>query len=246
MGAHRAGVAAFNMLFLVAAIMSHPDPTAVGKAFGARSPLPSCSLQLFLLLLASNIGATVTPWMLFFQQSAVADKGVTPRDIRQSRFDTVRGGMLAAAASIWSARGGLGSVCSPRGSPASFRVGPAAPRHCSHSSDTHSTSTADPSRRGRAVGFTNIPPLHDNGSRLCVRHGRHQGRRLGWAAGDDAEFAVAMADLKEHRDCKRDLTSPQTLPRRSSPPESRMWGSTRGTSTTSRTPDYAHHTQAAF
>lgn len=94
------GLAVFNMLFVVAALMSHPDPAAIGRAVLTWSPLPGGSLQLFLLLLASNIGATVTPWMLFFQQSAVADKGVTPRDIRLSRFDTVLGGALAAAAGI--------------------------------------------------------------------------------------------------------------------------------------------------
>ena len=96
------GIAAFNMLFVVAALMSHPDPAALGRALVTWSPLPSGSLQVFLLLVASNIGATVTPWMLFFQQSAVADKGVTPRDMGHSRFDTVLGGALAAAAGIGS------------------------------------------------------------------------------------------------------------------------------------------------
>jgi Mn2+/Fe2+ NRAMP family transporter len=96
------GIAAFNMLFVVAALMSHPDPAALGRAFLTWTPLPSGSLQLFLLLVASNIGATVTPWMLFFQQSAVADKGVTPRDLGHSRFDTVHGGLLAATAGIGS------------------------------------------------------------------------------------------------------------------------------------------------
>lgn len=94
------GLSVFNLLFVVAAAFSHPDAAAIGKAFLTWTPLPGGSLQLFLLLLASNIGATVTPWMLFFQQSAVADKGVTPRDIRQGRFDTVLGGALAAVAGI--------------------------------------------------------------------------------------------------------------------------------------------------
>ena len=94
------GLAMFNLLFVVAALMSHPDPAALGKAILTWTPLPSGSLQVFLLLVASNIGATVTPWMLFFQQSAVADKGVTPRDIGHSRFDTILGGILAAVAGI--------------------------------------------------------------------------------------------------------------------------------------------------
>jgi Mn2+/Fe2+ NRAMP family transporter len=90
------------MLFVVAALMSHPDPGALGKALVTWTPLPSGSLQLFLLLVASNIGATITPWMLFFQQSAVADKGVTPRDLGHSRFDTALGAALAAVAGIGS------------------------------------------------------------------------------------------------------------------------------------------------
>jgi Mn2+/Fe2+ NRAMP family transporter len=90
------GLAAFNLLFLVAAILSKPDPGAIGRAFATWQPLPSGSLQLFLLLLASNIGATVTPWMVFFQQSASVDKGMTPRDIPEGRIDTAIGGVLAA------------------------------------------------------------------------------------------------------------------------------------------------------
>jgi Mn2+/Fe2+ NRAMP family transporter len=91
-------IAGFNMLFLLAALLSRPDPAAIGRAFATWTPLPSGSLQLFLLLVASNIGATVTPWMLFFQQSAVVDKGMTPKDIPQGRIDTILGGVLAAAA----------------------------------------------------------------------------------------------------------------------------------------------------
>ncbi len=49
-----------------------------------------------LLLLASTIGATVTPWMVFFQQASTADKGMTTRDIGHGRFDTALGAGLAA------------------------------------------------------------------------------------------------------------------------------------------------------
>jgi Mn2+/Fe2+ NRAMP family transporter len=50
----------------------------------------------FLTLVLANVGATVTPWMIFFQQSASADKGLTPRDLRHGRYDTIAGGLLAA------------------------------------------------------------------------------------------------------------------------------------------------------
>jgi Mn2+/Fe2+ NRAMP family transporter len=53
-----------------------------------------------LLLLIANIGATVTPWMLFFQQSATVDKGLTTEDIQFGRLDTVLGAILASLAAV--------------------------------------------------------------------------------------------------------------------------------------------------
>ena len=89
------GLAAFNGLFLVVAILVKPH---FGTLAGALSftPLPHGSLNTLLLLLASTIGATVTPWMIFFQQSASADKGMTPADVRHGRYDTALGAVLAS------------------------------------------------------------------------------------------------------------------------------------------------------
>ncbi len=90
------GLALFNGLFLVAAVLVKPDLGQIGHAFATFSPLPRGSLNEMLLLVASTIGATVTPWMVFFQQSASADKGLTPHDLKHGRIDTVIGGVLAA------------------------------------------------------------------------------------------------------------------------------------------------------
>jgi len=92
------GLALFNLVFVAVAILAHPSPLALGHAFLTWTPLPTGSASVFLLVLASNIGATVTPWMLFFQQSASADKGLTPQDIPQGRLDTLIGTLLAAVA----------------------------------------------------------------------------------------------------------------------------------------------------
>ncbi len=90
------GMAVFNGLFLVAAIMTGPHWGKVGHALLTGSPFPGGSFNTLLLLVASTIGATVTPWMIFFQQSASADKGLTPKDLRHGRYDTIAGGVLAA------------------------------------------------------------------------------------------------------------------------------------------------------
>jgi len=90
------GMAVFNGLFIPAAILAKPHWGAVGHAFATFSPFPSGGFNTLLLLVASTIGATVTPWMIFFQQGASADKGMTPRDVRLGRVDTAVGGVLAA------------------------------------------------------------------------------------------------------------------------------------------------------
>jgi Mn2+/Fe2+ NRAMP family transporter len=93
------GMALFNGLFLVAAILVKPHVGALASSLDF-SPFPGGSFNTLLLLVASTIGATVTPWMIFFQQGASADKGMTPRDISHGRYDTAVGAVLAAVFGI--------------------------------------------------------------------------------------------------------------------------------------------------
>jgi Mn2+/Fe2+ NRAMP family transporter len=93
------GLALFNGLFLAAAILVKPHVGALVSAFDF-TPFPGGGFNTLLLLLASTIGATVTPWMIFFQQSASADKGMTPTDVRHGRYDTAAGAVLAAVFGI--------------------------------------------------------------------------------------------------------------------------------------------------
>jgi Mn2+/Fe2+ NRAMP family transporter len=94
------GAAAFNLLFIPVALLSHPHWGEVGRALVTWRPLPGGLTQETVIILLADIGATVTPWMLFFQQSAIADKGLTTRDIRFGRIDTVLGAALATLAAV--------------------------------------------------------------------------------------------------------------------------------------------------
>ena len=91
--------AACNLVFVPIALMAHPQWGAIGHAMLTWTPMPHASQETLLILL-SDIGATVTPWMLFFQQSATVDKGLTTKDIRFGRIDTVLGAGLAALAAL--------------------------------------------------------------------------------------------------------------------------------------------------
>ena len=94
------GLAALNLLFVPAALLAHPDGAALGHALATWGPLPGGFNAAFLTLILANVGATVTPWMIFFQQSAVVDKGMTRADLPQGRMDTAIGAALAAVAAI--------------------------------------------------------------------------------------------------------------------------------------------------
>ncbi len=89
-----------NLIFVPVALLSHPHWSAIGSAMITWKPLPGGITQETVLILLADIGATVTPWMLFFQQSAIADKGLTTEDIRFARVDTVVGAALAALAAL--------------------------------------------------------------------------------------------------------------------------------------------------
>ncbi|HYP63488.1 MAG TPA: divalent metal cation transporter [Acidocella sp.] len=93
-------LAAGNLLFIPAALLAHPHPGPVLHAVASWGPLPGGFNKKSLVLMLANIGATVTPWMIFFQQSAVVDKGLTPADVTQARLDTALGALLAAIAAI--------------------------------------------------------------------------------------------------------------------------------------------------
>jgi Mn2+/Fe2+ NRAMP family transporter len=92
--------AMFNLIFVPVALLAHPRWDLIGHAVVSWKPFPGGPKQDALLILLADIGATVTPWMLFFQQSATADKGLTTRDIKFGRIDTALGALLASTAAV--------------------------------------------------------------------------------------------------------------------------------------------------
>ncbi|HTU81179.1 MAG TPA: divalent metal cation transporter [Candidatus Acidoferrales bacterium] len=86
---------AIELCFIPAAFMAHPTAqTLLTQGIFGHQPLND---QTYLLLIASNIGAVIMPWMIFYQQSAVVDKGLTERDIGYARLDTAIGSVLTQA-----------------------------------------------------------------------------------------------------------------------------------------------------
>ncbi len=91
-------------------LMSHPQWTHAAKSFVTPGIAGGVSSDAVLLIIAI-VGTTVAPWQLFFQQSNVVDKRITPRFIGYERADTVLGAfvvVVGAAALLmtgdWAAR----------------------------------------------------------------------------------------------------------------------------------------------
>ncbi|GAC1409697.1 MAG: hypothetical protein NVSMB64_18530 [Candidatus Velthaea sp.] len=95
------GLAVGNLAFVPAAFFAHPDPHSLIASLGHWGQLPHGDQRItFLTLVMATIGATVTPWMVFFQQSTVVDKGLTRADLPQARLDTALGALVAAGIAI--------------------------------------------------------------------------------------------------------------------------------------------------
>jgi Mn2+/Fe2+ NRAMP family transporter len=91
---------ALNLIYIPSAFMIHPDPsTIIHQGFVPNLP-GGFNNELFFFLMA-NIGTTIAPWMIFFQQSAVIDKGVKEKDIPWARFDTLLGSILTVVVAIF-------------------------------------------------------------------------------------------------------------------------------------------------
>ncbi|HKW07481.1 MAG TPA: NRAMP family divalent metal transporter [Candidatus Dormibacteraeota bacterium] len=84
---------AVSLLVIPLAVMAHPDPIAAVRGFvlpGIRGGLTSNAA----LLIIAIVGTTVAPWQLFFQQSNVIDKRITPRWFAYEKADTVIGSIV--------------------------------------------------------------------------------------------------------------------------------------------------------
>src|SRR5579884_883087 len=101
-----------NLLMIPLFFLAHPrGGSIVHHLFvpGIRGGATSSAV----LLLISIVGTTVAPWQLFFQQSNIVDKRITPRWINYERLDTVIGAVIVvvgAGALICATAFGLGGT----------------------------------------------------------------------------------------------------------------------------------------
>jgi len=77
--------------YFLAAILAHPDWGEVGKGI----VIPSMSFNAsFIVIMVTLVGTTIAPWMQFYQQAAIVDKGLDLSAYKYERLDTFVGAGL--------------------------------------------------------------------------------------------------------------------------------------------------------
>jgi Mn2+/Fe2+ NRAMP family transporter len=96
----------FSMLLVAGSLLLVPVLLWVHPPMGQLAHdlvvphLPQGKLSEIMLLIIAIVGTTVAPWQLFFQQSYVIDKRITPRFMRYERIDLCLGIVLVVVGAV--------------------------------------------------------------------------------------------------------------------------------------------------
>ena len=99
------------LTYIAAAFMAQPD---WGAALEATVVPEAQASPGFIALVIAMIGTTIAPWMMFFAQSNVVEKGLTPKDLLFQRADALSG-TVAACVIAWFIIVTTGAVLFPAG-----------------------------------------------------------------------------------------------------------------------------------
>jgi Mn2+/Fe2+ NRAMP family transporter len=83
---------AIYLAYIASGIMAHPNWTKVAADFVT----PSFKFELaYVTIFVTAIGTTIAPWMQFYQQASIVDKGIKPADYAYERIDVIVGSIFA-------------------------------------------------------------------------------------------------------------------------------------------------------
>ena len=89
-----------NLIYIPAAILVNPSISDIVHS-GFIPNFPGGFNGTLFFFLMANIGTTIAPWMIFFQQSAVVDKQMKEKDIPWGKFDTVVGAFFTVLVAVF-------------------------------------------------------------------------------------------------------------------------------------------------
>ena len=87
---------AFYLCYIVAGLLARPDWGAAARATFTSPAATGIRNYSYVYMLIGLVGTTISPWMQFYLQASVVEKGVTVRQYRASRWDVILGSVFAA------------------------------------------------------------------------------------------------------------------------------------------------------
>jgi Mn2+/Fe2+ NRAMP family transporter len=82
---------AFYVCYIIAGLLANPDWKAAAVATVSRPAELGIRNYGYLFMVIGLVGTTIAPWMQFYLQASIVEKGVTARQYRASRWDVVLG-----------------------------------------------------------------------------------------------------------------------------------------------------------
>jgi Mn2+/Fe2+ NRAMP family transporter len=82
---------AFYVCYIIAGVLAHPDWKAAAFATVTRPEAAGIRNYSYLYMVIGLVGTTIAPWMQFYLQASVVEKGITARQYGASRWDVIIG-----------------------------------------------------------------------------------------------------------------------------------------------------------
>ena len=77
--------------YIVAGFLSHPDWALAAHNIVVPQIVPT---EAYITMIIGLVGTTIAPWMMFYLQSSVVEKGITLNNLKYSRMDAVFGAIV--------------------------------------------------------------------------------------------------------------------------------------------------------
>ena len=81
----------FYVCYIVAGLLAHPDWKAAVIATVSRPSSGGIRNYGYVFMVVGLVGTTIAPWMQFYLQASIVEKGITVRQYRTSRWDVMLG-----------------------------------------------------------------------------------------------------------------------------------------------------------
>lgn len=89
---------AIYLSYVISGFLAQPDWNEVGRAFITPSFQWDAG---YITLIVTIIGTTIAPWMQFYQQSSIVDKGLKPEEYGYEKIDVVVGSIFAVFVAVF-------------------------------------------------------------------------------------------------------------------------------------------------